>query len=123
MNMRTTLYWIFLMAIAARAGAYEFRIEGDRLTISAKGTPLQVLLRSFAHAGVRVDVDPRIDLRVNGACTNEAMERALDDLLDDVSYVLVWDIVKGPLGDLPRLAEMQVFLPGQRGQAKPLAPP
>jgi thermitase len=121
--MRSILAAVLLMPCAAHAAASpSFRMEGDRLTLSAHQTPLVVLLRSFSHAGVRVNVDPGIDLRVTGSCEDEPMEDALDDLLGELSYVLVWEVVKGPLGDLPRLAEMNVFLPGQRQAARPLEP-
>lgn len=119
--------WILLLlawGLAAEGSTpHTFRMEGDRLTLQTHQTPLPVLLRSFSHAGVRVNIDPRIDVRVTGACENEPMERALDSLLEDVNYVLVWEVVKGPIGDLPRLAEMNIFLPGRQGAAKPLEPP
>jgi hypothetical protein len=111
------------MLSAAPAPAYDVRIEGDRLTLDAQRVPLQDVLRSFAHAGVRVSVDPRIDLLVTGSCEAQEMESALDELLKDVAYVLVWEMIQGPVGDYPRLAEMQVFLPGQKEKTKPLEPP
>ncbi|MFH0907522.1 MAG: S8 family serine peptidase [bacterium] len=105
------------------AAAHEVRIEGDRLTLQADSTPLKEVLKSFAHAGVAVRVDPRIDIRVTGTCENRDMQEALDALLKDYTYVLIWDVVKGPLGDLPRLAEIQIFQPGEREAMQPLAPP
>jgi len=105
------------------AAAHEVRIEGDRLTLRADRAPLKDVLMSFAHAGVNVRVDPRIDIRVTGSCDSRDMQEALGALLSDYTYVLIWDVVKGPLGDLPRLAEIQIFQPGQRDEMQPLAPP
>ena len=109
--------------VAVSALAYEVRIEGDRLTLRADRAPLKDVLMGFAHAGVNVRVDPRIDIRITGTCDNRDMQDALDALLKDYTYVLIWDVVKGPLGDLPRLAEIQIFQPGERDEMQPLAPP
>ena len=116
---------IFVLACitAMPSPAHEVRIEGDRLTLRADRAPLKEVLKSFAHAGVNVRVDPRIDIRVTGSCDNRDMQDALGALLGDYTYVLIWDVVKGPLGDLPRLAEIQIFQPGQREEMQPLAPP
>src|ERR1700690_2213958 len=114
---------IFLLAISLVKPAFphEVRIEGDRLTLRADQTPLRDILTSFAHAGVAIKVDPRIDIRVTGTCDNRDMQEALNSLLQDYAYVLIWDVVKGPLGDLPRLAEMQIFQPGEKDQMRPFA--
>lgn len=110
---------LVLVALAVEA-AVPVRIEGDRLTVVARRTPLREILEGFAHAGVSVRVDPGIDVLVSGSCQNAPMEKALDALLEHYGYILVWNMVPGPVGDLPRLAEIQVFAPGQKDQMRPL---
>lgn len=96
------------------------RIEGDRLTVRARQVPLRDILKEFAHADVTVKMDPAIDVLITGSCRYTPMEEALDALLEPFSYVLYWEVVPGPLGDLPRLTEIQVFTPGQRDAARPM---
>jgi len=119
LHRRALTVAITLVALAAQA-AVPVRIEGDRLTVVARRTPLLEILEGFAHAGVNVRADPSLDVLVTGSCHEMPMEQALDALLEPYAYILVWNLVPGPVGDLPRLAEMQVFAPGQKHQLQPL---
>lgn len=117
-----------LLALLAFAGAaaattnVDVRIESDRLTVVARQTPLRDILEGFARVGVHVRLDPSIDVVVSGSCRNTPMEEALNALLEPYAYILVWDVVRGPVGDLPRLAEIQVFAPGHKQALRPLLP-
>jgi len=97
-----------------------FHLEGNRLTLSCANLPLEELLEQFAYAGVRVKIDPQIKITVTGACRDVDVEAALNDILSPLGYALIWDVVEGPLGPIPRLAEIQVFRRGRRRYLKPL---
>lgn len=117
-----SLFPLLLLLALTPAGAAppSVRIEGDRLTVTARQTPLRDILQQFAHADVTVKLDPAIDVLITGSCRQAPMEEALDALLEPFSYVLFWEVVPGPLGELPRLTEIQVFNRGQREAARPL---
>lgn len=89
--------------------AYEFRIDGDRITIRANDTPLQQVLADFVRAGVKVKVDPAIDARVSGYEKDLPVDRALEKLLGSFGYVTFWTVIPGPLGNIERLDEVHVF--------------
>ncbi len=95
-------------------------LEGDRLTVNASQAPLRTILAALARANVDVRMDPSIDVLVTGSCRNAPVEEALDALLENYSYVTFWDVIPGPLGDLARLSELQVFSQGHRQAARPL---
>lgn len=102
------------------ASAPVVHLEGDRLTVNASSVPLRTILEALARADVEVRLDPSIDVLVTGSCRNTPVEEALDALLESYSYVAFWDVIPGPLGDLPRLSELQVFSQGHRQAARPL---
>ena len=108
------LLWLPLVAFASP----EFHLNGDRLTLNAQGQPLADLLRNFSHAGVKVQVDPSIDTRVTAVFDDEPVEDVVERVVRPYGYVLVWDVIGGPLGSLPRLAEIHVFRAGQKASMK-----
>lgn len=108
--------------LAGSASAVELSLENDRLTVRAHRTPLREVLQQFADQGVRVQMDPTLDVLVSGSCRATPIEEALDALLEPFGYVLIWEVVPGPVADLPRLAEIQVFQRGARDRVAPLPP-
>jgi len=114
------IFMAFFPFLAQMAAALEFRLDGDRVTLAAKGDPLRDVLARFAHAGVQVKLDPQVTGRVTGAVQDEDVEDTLKVLLGSFGYVLIWDVVDGPLGRIPRLAEIQIFKPGRRKDVRPL---
>jgi len=88
---------------------HEVRIDGDRITLRANRTPIQDILAEFVHAGIVVKFDPDIDSRVTGSVKDMEISKALDELLVPYGYALIWDVVPGPLGNIERLEEIQVF--------------
>ncbi|MCO5045637.1 MAG: S8 family serine peptidase [Kiritimatiellae bacterium] len=115
-------FWISLflpLALALRVSAVQLSLEDDRMTLSVDKTPLREVLQSFAEHGVRVQMDPTLDVLVTGSCKSTPVEEALNALLQPFGYIVTWEVVPGPVADLPRLAEIQVF---QRGAPKRIAP-
>lgn len=96
-------------AVAPEPPAYELRIEGERIWIRTDNTPLQTIFADLVRAGIKVRADPTIDAKVSGREDNMEIGEALEKILKPFGYILVWSVVPGPLGDLPRLEEVQVF--------------
>ena len=109
MKLAVILFAALLLSASSASARHEVRINGDRITLRAKDTPLKDILADFVHAGVTVKVDPDIDSRVSGSVRNMDLGKALDEMLAPYGYALIWDVVTGPLGDIERLEEIQVF--------------
>jgi hypothetical protein len=123
MLMRVLSLIISAMLTASTAGAAaetEVLLIGDRLTIQAHRTPLRTVLERLSAFGVRVQIDPEIDVLVSGSCRLAPADQALDALLEPFAYVAIWEVVPGPISNLPRLAEVQVFQPGARDRVRPI---
>lgn len=108
--------------IAGSAQAFNLSLENDRVTMKVDRTPLREVLQQFADQGVRVQMDPTLDVLVTGSCRSAPIEEALDALLQPFGYVITWEVVPGPIEDLPRLAEIQVFKRGENKRVAPLPP-
>jgi hypothetical protein len=100
--------------------ALYFRLEGDRLWLQADNTPLVEILEQFVRTGVEVRVDPRIQSNISGSVRGMALDHALEDLLEPYDYLVTWKILGGPLGSVPKLQEIRLFLPGSETAAKPI---
>jgi hypothetical protein len=100
-----------LILPALSAPALKVHLQGDRLSVDARRDKLTDILAHFAHLGVAVKLDPSIDAYVSGTLEDEKLEEALDQLLVNFSYVVTWDVIRGPLGEIPKLAEIRVFKP------------
>lgn len=121
MMRRTWTLAVALLALAATvAGALEVRLVGDRCWLNARGAPLVDVLKAFAHLGVRVKLDPEAEATVSGRVADEPVEAVLQKVLEPFGYVLIWDVIEGPVGRFPKLEEIQVFKPGRKEKAEPL---
>ncbi len=114
------LYLVFALGLALPSEAAEIQIQGDRLSLKAGHEPLRAVLKEFVRAGVHVKLDPRIEATVTGQFKDEEIQQALGVLFEPFGYVLIWDVIPGPLGQIPKLAEIQVFKPGDKGSMEPL---
>jgi thermitase len=120
--MRRCLLILCLAGLMARpAAGLEVRVRGERLTLRAKKEPLTEILRQIARAGVHVKIDPRVEASVTADFADEDIQKALDALLEPFGYVLIWDVIEGPLGAMPKLGEVQVFKPGEKKKLEPLS--
>jgi len=105
------------------AYALVFKLQGETITIQAEEAPLRDVLRQFSKAGVIVRMDPNLDATVTGSIENAPLEKTLQDLLAPYGYALLWDVLSSPLGDIPKLVEIQVFRRGHREDMVPLFDP
>lgn len=95
-------------------------LEDDRIWLEADQASLHDVLERFAHLGVRVQMDPAVKGQITAQVGGADLERTLSRLLESHGYVLIWDVLDGPLGQMPRLAEIQVFRPGNANDAAPM---
>lgn len=121
MRTRPALSAVLTLLLAAGgARALEVRLKGERLSLRSKQEPLTAFLRQLAYAGVRVRLDPQAEARVTADFADEDVQKALAAVLEPFGYVLIWDVIEGPLGPVPKLAEVQVYMPGQKRSLQPL---
>lgn len=120
MARRISLRAALFAAAAYGAAGLEVRLEGDRLWIDARRDDLREVLGQLAYAGVVVRLDPGVRASVSGRWDGEDAETALKQILAPFGYALIWDVVEGPLGRLPKLAEVHVFRPGHERAVRPL---
>lgn len=114
---------VLALTLATPAFADHFvRVHGDRITVRAENTPLKTILGEFVHAGVRVEMDPEIDSLVTGYVQDMEAAKAFEKLLKPYGYVVLWDVVPGPLGNIERLSEVRVFRREKPGRTKPFMP-
>ena len=120
-NLLNLRFFAFLAVFwaAGPAEALFFRLEGDRLWLQARETPLAEILDQFSRVGVDVRLDPAVQSTVTGAIRGGDLDEALEALLEGYDYLLTWKVLRGPLGRVPKLKEIQVFLPGHAAEAKP----
>lgn len=102
------------------ADAAEIQMQGDRLSLKANHESLRVVLKEFIRAGVHVKLDPRVEASVTGQFKDEDVQQALGVLFEPFGYVLIWDVIPGPLGEIPKLSEIQIFKPGDKGNMQSL---
>lgn len=119
--MRKFISITLLTAGTVARASVDVRLDGDRLWMTAQDASLREVMEAFSHAGVQVRFDPSIEARCNGVLTNAAADKALADLLAPFGYVISWDVLKGPVGEMPMLSEIQVFRVGNKQAAKPIA--
>ena len=109
-----------LFFTASTASALYFRLDGDRLWLQAEQTPLVDVLEQFSRVGVGVRLDPSIQSTVTGLILGQDIDEALEALLEGYDYLLTWKMLRGPLGRVPKLKEIQVYLPGSAASARPM---
>ncbi|MCS6770908.1 MAG: S8 family serine peptidase [Kiritimatiellae bacterium] len=122
MNCRTWIVLIVVVGLAVSGWAVEMQFDHDRISLRVEREPLTNILARFAEKGVRVQYDPSIDVLVTGSCGAAPVEEALAALLEPFAYAAIWEVVPGPLGEWPRLAELHVFRPGEKERIRPLQP-
>ena len=116
----STLALVLALLGSTPGEAVELRLEEDRIWLTAEEAPLRDILTELAQAGVQVKMDPAIDTRITAHAQNEDVEQVLGTLLENLGYVLYWQVIDGPLGILHRLSEIQVFRPEARQEVRPL---
>lgn len=102
--------------------AAEVRIvSGNLLTVKSERAPLTEILSCFADYGVAVRLDPRVQATVTADFRNADMETAMAQMLGAFDYVMIWNVIQTPLGALPLLSELRVFLKGEPERSLPLS--
>jgi hypothetical protein len=113
---------VFLLSflMPRTCGAFVVQVKGDRLTVNVEKEPLQEILLRLSDSGIRVQIDPQVNPSVTASFENREVQKALESMLKGLDHVLIWESGQGPSGPVPKLAEIQVFRPGQKDLIKPL---
>jgi thermitase len=119
-NPLKAAFAICLFAFYAQTAVLEFRLDQNRLWLTAQNEPLPQLLEHFADAGIDVQIDPAAQKNITGSCSGADLESVLEKLLSPCDYLLDWRRESGPLGDLTRLTGIRVFREGHAGDVQPL---
>ena len=106
--------------LTAEAGALRVQVVGDRLTLEAEKVPLQNILARLEQEGIKARIDPEINPPVSASFKDRDIQKALEFILRDLDYVLLWESIQGPRGRIPKLSEIQVFRPGRKDLMRPL---
>ena len=114
------LFMLVVLGEGAHGAGLEAQLNGERLTLSAENAPLQEILLRLSDSGIRVQIDPQINPSVTASFENRDIQKALESILKGLDHVLIWESSPGPSGPVPKLAEIQVFRPGQKDLIKPL---
>lgn len=118
--LKTAVLIVCFYAFGSESAVLEFRLDQNRLWLTAKDEPLPQLLERFAAAGIDVQIDPAVQKNITGSCRVADIENALDELLSPYDYLLDWQKESGPLGDRIRLAGIRVFRKGHAESVQPL---
>ena len=59
-----------ILLLAANAGAFDLRIDGDRFSLRAEKVPLHDILQRFAGHGIVVRIDPKLNPAISAAFEN-----------------------------------------------------
>jgi thermitase len=101
------------------AMASDVCIQGDRLTLHADQVRLQHILQRFTDLGIKIRIDPEINPKITASFQDRDIRQGLDSILKPFGHVLIWKMIEGPAGPIPKLAEIQVFKPGKKELMKP----
>lgn len=98
----------------------EFRLDQNRLWLTAKDEPLPQLLERFAAAGIDIQIDPAAQKSITGSYRDADIESVLDEILAPYDYLIAGQREPSPLGDYSRVTGIRVFRKGHAESIKPL---
>jgi thermitase len=113
MLKKTFIFAAVLALLASNTSAFDLRIEGERITLSAVNEPLQNILQGLTQQGIKVRIDPQVNPRVSASYENRDIRDAIAEMVKPYDHVLVWDKVPKQ-SSVFRLSEIQVFRPGKQ---------
>jgi hypothetical protein len=114
--------WVTICLLVAPVDAHSLVVDitGDSLSVHAEGVPLQEILHRLIKAGIKVQISPEINPIVTASFEHRDLQKALETITRPYSQALIWEGLKGPIGTMTRLVEIQVFETGKRGALEPL---
>jgi hypothetical protein len=114
------LVCVFIFMQTAQSAVPEFRLDQDRVWLTAENEPLSQLLEHFAAAGIKVQSDPSAEKTVSGSWSDVDAETMLAEILSPYDYQIDWQRESGPLGEQTRLTGIRVFRKGFAEAMQPL---
>jgi thermitase len=109
-----TLFMLVFLGEEAHGVGLEVQLRGDKLSLNAEKVPLQEILLALSDSGIRIQIDPEINPAITASFEKRDIQKALESILKGLDHVLIWESGQGPSGPVPKLAEIQVFRPGQK---------
>lgn len=104
------VFFFIVLPVISVCRAASLTIVNDRLCVNAENTPLQVLLKQAAMAGIKIRIDPGINPLISKTFTNKEIQDGFDEILSGLNHSYIWTKILD--GD-PRLSEIVVFRPGK----------
>ena len=114
------LFMVVVFGGKAYGLGLEVQLLGDRLSLNAEKVSLQEILLRLSDYGIRIQIDPQLNPVVTASFENREIQKALESILKGLDHVLIWESIPGTAGPVPKLAEIQVFRPGQKDLMRPL---
>ena len=112
------LLTFFLNPVWAGIDNLEIQITTDKLSVKAQAVPLQEILQEFINQGVVVKIDRQINPEITVTLQNKDLEQGLKTILKSLNHIFIWEplVASGNF----KLAEIQIFRPGEKGLMQPL---
>ena len=99
-----TIILCIILLCFGTTSALEVRITGDKLSVQADQDRLQSILERMASMGIKIRIDPRLNPKISASFEDRDIKRGLDSILKSIDHILIWKLIKGPVGPIPRLA-------------------
>ena len=87
-----------ILLLAATAGAFDLRIDGDRFSLRAEKVPLHDILQKVAGYGISVEIDPQLNPTLSAAFENRNLEEGLKSILKPLNHVFFWKLANEGTG-------------------------
>ncbi len=102
--------FLVLLIAATACQAASLTISNNTISLSARQTPLQELLKQAAMAGITVKIDPGINPLITVQFTRREVQAGFDEILAGLNHSYIW--TKSPDGAI-ELSEIVIFRPGK----------
>jgi len=106
--------WMVLPAMTGAAAAFDLQIKDNKISVQAERVPLQALLQRMSAFGITVRIDPALNPFITAAFADKDLEDGLKSLLRPLNSVFIWKPDGSRDGAGYRLAEVQIFKPGEK---------
>ncbi len=111
-----------LLLLPMLGSAASLRMEGDRAWLTAEDSSFSSVLQLFEQCGVVVLIDPALELnRITGEWENVRIDRLIQQLVSPHSYLLAWNKMESPLGELYQISSIRIFSEGHASAVQPLS--
>ena len=111
---------LLLLAVCATEAFEVHFSKGNALTLHSDKAYLQDILGKLARQGITIRIDPEINFPVTARFENKPVRAAMDQILKDYNFALIWSQPDPNAPDRFALHEIQIFKKGAKQQLQPL---